>query len=334
MEIYMAGDGKITARAMDALQRRKTEREAMYRRRREDVFARNSAAKELDGRIRALPVQALRATLEGGDDAQEKIALIKHDSFLLREELARELALMGLPHDWLEEDYYCKKCRDTGYVDGRMCACLKELVAKEQTKELSSLLDMGGETFSSFRLSMYDDKPDPVTHVSPRAVMEVVLGVCKRFARDFGAVPENLLMSGGTGLGKTFLSTCIANEVSKAGYSVVYASAASCFARFEDEKFSRYDTEAQEDVDRYLNCDLLIIDDLGTEMTTSFTVSALYRIVNTRLMRRKSTIISTNLQPEDISGRYSAAIYSRIVGEYKFLKFVGRDIRTMGSRNG
>lgn len=329
----MAGDGKITARAMDALARRKTDREEEFRRRREEVFAKNSAAKELDRRIRALPVKALRISMQGGDDTQEQIALIKQESFLLREDLSRELVLMGLPHNWLDEDYYCKDCRDTGYVNGKMCTCLKELVAKEQTKELSSMLDMGGETFSSFRLNLYDDTPDPATGISPRMMMEVVLGICKRFARDFGTVAENLLMSGDTGLGKTFLSTCIANEVSKAGYSVVYSTAAACFASFEDEKFSRNDADAEDEVERCLNCDLLIIDDLGTEMTTSFTVSALYRIVNTRLMRRKSTIISTNLRPEELAGRYSAAIYSRIAGEYKTLSFAGRDIRTL-KRNG
>jgi len=113
----------------------------------------------------------------------------------------------------------------------------------------------------------------------------------------------------------------------------VYSTAAACFASFVEEKFSRGDTEAEDEVERCLNCDLLIIDDLGTEMTTSFTVSALYRIVNTRLMRRKSTIISTNLRPEELAGRYSAAIYSRIAGEYKTLSFAGRDIRTM-KRNG
>ena len=329
----MAGDGKITARALDALSRRKSDREAMFQRRREEVFEKNSAAKELDLKIRSLPVQALRVSLTDGENAAEKIAMLKQESFLLRGELAQELALMGLPPDWLEADYYCKVCRDTGYVNGRMCVCLKSLIAEEQTKELSSLLDMGGETFSSFRLNLYDDRPDPKTGISPRTMMKVVYDVCRRFARDFGSVPENLLMSGDTGLGKTFLSTCIAHDVSEMGFSVVYVSAGSCFASFEDEKFSRSD-DAAADVERYLGCDLLIIDDLGTDMTTSFTVSALYRIVNTRLMRRKSTIISTNLRPEELAGRYSAAIYSRIAGEYKTLSFAGQDIRTMGAKGG
>lgn len=328
----MSADGKILERALTALSERKSAREEMFRRRREEVFQKNSAAKAIDERIRTLPVKALRASLEDGENAAEKIALYKQESFLLRGELKQELALMGLPPDWLEEDYYCDKCRDSGYVDGKMCSCLKALVAKEQTKELSSMLDLGGETFLNFRLSFYDDRPDPRTGLSPRQMMEVVLGVCRRFAKDFGQSPANLFMSGDTGLGKTFLSTCIAHDVAEAGWSVVYATAANCFARFEDEKFSRNDSEASQDVERTLNCDLLIIDDLGTEMTTAFTVSALYRIVNTRLMRRKSTIISTNLRLEELAGRYSAAIYSRIAGEYKTLSFAGSDIRTLKDR--
>ena len=326
----MATDGKIIARAMAALDRRRTEREETFRRRREEVFAKSETARRLEGRIRALPAQALRLTLEGGEDAAERIALLKQQSFLLRGELAQELALMGLPPDWLEEDYACSKCRDTGYVDGRMCDCLKRLVKTEQTRELSRVLDMGNETFSRFRLDFYDDAADQEN--SPRKAMKKVYTICKAYADTFGKKPENLLLTGGNGLGKTFLSTCIAHDVAEKGFSVCYASAAACFQRFEEEKFSR-DDEAAEDVERYLSCDLLILDDLGTEMNTAFTVSALYRIVNTRLMRKKCTVISTNLQPEELAGRYSDAVASRILGEdYIKLKFVGRDIRRRSGR--
>lgn len=328
----MTGDGKIIARAQEALNQRKIQRETMFRLRREEVFSKNANAKELDRRIRALPAQAFRLSLEDGEEAAEKISLLKQESFQLRGELAQELVLMGLPHDWLDEDYYCPKCRDTGYVNGKMCDCLKELVAKEQTRELSNLLDMGGETFHSFRLSLYDDTPLSGSGISPRAVMKVVYDVCRNFALNFGEIPENLFLSGGTGLGKTFLSTAIAKEVAAKGFSVVYASAQNCFTWFENEKFLRDDDASRQEVERMLNCDLLLMDDLGTEMTTSFTVSALYRIVNSRLTGRRSTVISTNLKPEELASRYSPAISSRILGEYKVLSFAGRDIRTLGRR--
>ena len=152
--------------------------------------------------------------------------------------------------------------------------------------------------------------------------------MCVDYAYDFNPRSGNLLLTGQPGLGKTFLSACIARVVSEKGYSVVYDTAGHVFERFEARKFSREeDGQAAEDVDRILQCDLLILDDLGTEMTTSFVQSALYQLVNGRMIAGRSTIISTNLAPEELGQRYGAAILSRIEGGYEILPFFGEDIR-------
>ena len=147
-------------------------------------------------------------------------------------------------------------------------------------------------------------------------------------AYQFDRGGGNLLLSGGTGLGKTFLSACIARVVSENGFSVVYDTAASVFSRFEDAKFRR-DDGGSEDADRCMKCDLLILDDLGTEMTTAFVQSALYQIVNGRLMEKRATIISTNLAPEEIGSRYGRSVLSRLEGDYEILPFFGEDIRRL-----
>ena len=191
------------------------------------------------------------------------------------------------------------------------------------------MLDLGGQSFDSFDLDYYPDVREPGQPKSARQHMEDrVYETCVNYAHSFGKKMNNLLLFGAPGLGKTHLSAAIAREVSASGFSVVYDTAAHVFERFETLKFSR-EEGADTDVDRILNCDLLILDDLGTEMTTAFVQSALYQIVNTRLMERRSTIISTNLAPSQLGQRYSPQLASRIQGEYQLLPFVGEDIRRL-----
>ena len=158
--------------------------------------------------------------------------------------------------------------------------------------------------------------------------METVYDICGDFAHQFGRRPANLLLFGAPGLGKTHLSAAIAREVSEKGFSVVYDTAGHVFGQFEQQKFAR-EEEADDHVERVLNCDLLILDDLGSEMTTAFVHSALYQIVNTRMVTGKKTILNTNLSLEELGKRYGAAILSRIEGEYQILTFFGEDIRQL-----
>ena len=208
-----------------------------------------------------------------------------------------------------------------------MCSCLRELCRQEQKKELTSLLGSGRESFDTFRLDVYSDLFDEKLGVSPRKLMQSNFNICRRYAQNFTPQSGNLLFSGATGLGKTFLSACIARQVADRGYSVVYDTAIRLFSDFEAEKFCASQEENRGLSRKYLACDLLIIDDLGTEMTTQFTISALYNVINTRMMENRATIVSTNLAPEALEGRYSPQIASRILGTFRLIKFAGSDIR-------
>ena len=246
----------------------------------------------------------------------------------LQRERVQLLASLGYPADWLEEKPACTQCGDTGYVQGGVCPCLRAYYAREQLAELSRLLPLGEDSFETFSFDWYDSTVQPAFGVSPRENMERNFDVCRDYAYQFDRGGGNLLLSGGTGLGKTFLSACIARVVSENGFSVVYDTAASVFSRFEDAKFRR-DDGGSEDADRCMKCDLLILDDLGTEMTTAFVQSALYQIVNGRLMGKRATIISTNLAPEEIGSRYGRSVLSRLEGDYEILPFFGEDIRRL-----
>jgi DNA replication protein DnaC len=212
-----------------------------------------------------------------------------------------------------------------------MCDCLKALCAQEQVKELSKLLDLGEQSFDSFSLDWYSTQPWPGEGMSPRENMEFLYEWCLNYAQKFGRFyVRNMLMLGDPGLGKTFLSACIARTVAENGFSVVYDTAVNLFSKFEEQKFSKDVQEgraAQSETRRYLNCDLLILDDLGSEMTTPFVQSALYTVVNTRLTQEKATVISSNLSMDGIRARYAGQTASRLEGEYRVLRFFGEDIR-------
>ena len=215
--------------------------------------------------------------------------------------------------------------REMGLVDDRRWAHF--LCRQEQKKELSTLLGAGRESFDRFRLDYYPAEYDPDLGTSPREIMKKVYERAVRYAQSFAPGARSLLFSGATGLGKTFLSACIARTVADRGYSVCYVSAEALFADFEQQKFRP--REGEDVTRKYLACDLLILDDLGTEMTTQFTIAALYQVVNTRLMESRATIVSTNLPVGELDRRYSAQIASRLLGAYTLYKFSGKDIRML-----
>ncbi len=242
--------------------------------------------------------------------------------------------ISSLGHDIAELDDapLCPLCGDTGWTKDGMCTCLRELCAREQMKELSSLLSLTDEqSFDKLRLDVYSDLPRQGEPRSPRQQMEKVIRVCEGFARQFPDYPlKNLLLSGSPGLGKTFLSGCIAREVSSRGFSVVYDTAARLFAAFEARRFTRDQEEgrqARDDTRRYLNCDLLILDDLGSEFTSPLAQATLYEVVDRRLVDDRRTVISTNLSGEQIAQRYTPQTASRLRGLYRELTFYGDDIR-------
>lgn len=324
----MAYDGKIMRRALRQYEEDRQAREERFQAKRESVFCRQPRLREIDGELRSTMSRIITSALRHGTDPAPAVAVLKEENLRIQEEKRRLLTQMGLPQDCLDETPACPLCGDTGYRGGQVCRCLRQYYAREQQKELSRMLDLGSQSFDSFSLDWYSGEYDSELGVSPRDNMEAVYDICADYAHQFGKRPGNLLLFGAPGLGKTHLSAAIAREVSERGFSVVYDTAGSVFQRFEAQKFDR-EENAEDDVDRVLSCDLLILDDLGTEMTTAFVQSALYQIVNTRLMEKKSTIISTNLSPEKLAQRYSPQIASRVEGEYQILLFAGEDIRRL-----
>ncbi|WP_325228497.1 ATP-binding protein [Oscillibacter sp.] len=331
----MAYDGKIVRRALRRFEEDKRDREDRARDRRESVFLRQPRLREIDAELRATMSRILSTALRRGTDPRTAVEALKRQNLGLQEERRLLLADLGLPADCLEDKPACPLCGDTGWREGRMCRCLRAYCAREQQKELSRMLDLGNQSFETFSLEWYSETEDPALGVSPRENMDWIYRTCKRYAADFGAGSGNLLLTGDPGLGKTFLSAAIAREVGAEGFSVVYDTAAHIFDRFEARKFGREAGEALEaDVDRVLDCDLLILDDLGTEMTTPFVQSALYTIVNTRVINRRAAILSTNLKLDDLGRRYTPQIVSRIEGEYQVLPFFGEDIRRLKKERG
>lgn len=320
----MALDGRLLGRARARLAKQREENTARLDAREAEVYARLPELRRIDQALRALLGEVLTLTADHRA-SPEALDEIQRRSLALCGDKAELLVAAGYPADYLDGVVNCPKCRDTGYLrDGSICTCLLALYEAERAGELSAGLRDGADGFSEFSLDYYSG--------TARECMELTLAAAKRYAAGFGPDSANLLFQGGTGLGKTFLSGCIAKAVSAGGHSVVYMPAQEAFAAFEEQKFSR-DAEtyaaASEKVRRILGCELLILDDLGTELTTSFTQSALYHILNTRLTAGQKTLISTNLGDGALAERYIPQIVSRISGEFDTLLFMGRDIRAI-----
>ena len=330
----MAYDGKVMRRAMARWDGEKQRRKAEFARRQEEVFAQSPRLREIDRELRDTVSGVIAAALRQGEDPLPAIRRLRDENLELQRERAELLVGMGYPMDYLEETPACDKCDDTGYCGQKVCQCLQRFYNEEQIKELSKMLDLGSQRFENFSFDWYSGAIDSEVGISSRELMEKNFDLCQDYAHQFSKSSENLLLFGDPGLGKTFLSACIARVVSENGFSVVYDTAGHIFSRMEAEKFRRDEDEAENDVARYENCDLLIMDDLGSEMHTSFVQSALYQLVNGRLMAGKKTIINTNLQMEDIAARYGAAIASRLEGEYQMLPFFGEDIRRLKRERG
>ena len=320
----MAYSAEVMARARARLAQAKEDRESENRQHLAEAYELVPRIKEIDIQLRRTMALAAQAAFTSGSDAREALEQVKQKNLSLQQE--REYLVQEyFEEGYLDDSPICHRCGGSGYLGSSMCECLAELCRQEQKKELN-LLSGGKENFAQFRLDYYPDRIDPKIGVSPRQVMERNFRTCRSYASLFSQNSGNLLFSGDTGLGKTFLSACIARTVAERGYSVVYESAGNLFTKLERAKFSN-DEAARVDVKKYSDCDLLIIDDLGTEMPGQFTTAALYSLVNERLLAAKPMIISTNLNVEDFSRRYSPQIASRLRGSFQRQTFLGEDIR-------
>ena len=236
----------------------------------------------------------------------------------------------GYPEDYLDPIYTCPDCHDTGYVGDKKCHCFQKRIVEYlyEQSNLKEVLDI--ENFSHFDITYYpDDYIEESTGLTPRDNIRRILMTAHAFCDNFGDCEQNLLLYGNTGVGKTFLTHCIAKELLSQSYTVVYLTSIGLFDILEKNKFDRElsSLEKSTTVSYIMNCDLLILDDLGTELTNSFTTSQLYQVIDSRLVHKKSTIISTNLSFDDLREQYSERIFSRLTSGYTLLKVTGEDIR-------
>ena len=323
----MGYSAAVLTKALRRLDEENRKKRAEYEENLARAYALRPRLREIDRSLRRTAAQAVAACFERGEDPAAAIDRLRKENLALQEERQWILDEAEIPEDSLDDSPLCSLCGGTGYRGGAMCECLRELCRQEQKRELAPLLVTGKERFEHFRLDVYPDRFYPSIGTSPRNLMQRNLSFCRRYAAEFQPGARSLLFTGATGLGKTFLSACIARQVTDAGFGVVYATAARLFSDYEAVKFDRLDASALED---YENCDLLILDDLGTEMTTPVVISSLYTLVNQRILNHRSTIISTNLPAEKLEARYSAQIASRLLGCYELIVFEGEDIRMMG----
>ena len=290
-----------------------------------EVYTRSPEFQSLDESISILSVQYGKRLLNGDDHAVESL---KSELAMLRKQKDELLRSCGFPSDYLEPSYECSQCRDTGYIDNQKCRCFKA-AASRLLYEQSNLKEiLKTENFNSFSMKYYSDNYiDPKSGRSSLSVMKDALAVCKDFIRTFDQEHKSLFLYGSVGVGKTFLSNCIAKELMDAGFSVIYYSAPALFNMFAHSTFHKDDTDAQNIRHYAFDCDLLIIDDLGTEFSNSFIASQLFTCVNERLLNKKSTVISTNLSLDSLADLYTERSFSRITSNYIMLKLIGDDIR-------
>ena len=295
--------------------------------RREEVYQKVPQIRQIEDEISSQSVRCARKLLDGDTNAKEELKQHIED---LREQKEVLLSAFGFPADYMEMHYACPECQDTGYVDGRKCRCFK----KEEIRLLYSQSNIEEvllrENFDSFSYEYYDDRVViPEIQMTVADYMRQVHTWCKEYVENFEKKGGNLIFTGSTGVGKTFLTNCIAKALIDQYQSVIYLSSNDLFDVFSKNKF-HYDTEEEmKDMYQYiLDCDLLIIDDLGTELNNTFVSSQLFYCINERLLRKKSTIISTNLSMTMLRDTYSDRISSRIISQYSIIPLYGDDIRT------
>ena len=325
----MAYSLDVVRRARQRLETAKADRESENRARLQEVYHAIPRVREIDILLRSTMASAAQVAFTQGTDAATAMEQVKQTNLALQKE-RQTLIADAFGANYLVESPICPRCGGVGYIGTAMCSCLQELCRQEQKKELS-LLTCGEGDFADFRLDYYPEQVDRKTGVAPRALMERTYKICRRYADCFGADSGNLLFVGGTGLGKTFLSACIARSVAEKGFSVAYETASHLFAKLEKNRFNP-DEQSHREVAKLNDCDLLIVDDLGTELPGLFVTAALYALVNDRILAGKSMVISTNLTIEEAAQRYSPQIASRLQGDFQMLPFVGEDIRVLKKR--
>ena len=281
------------------------------------AYAENPRLIEIDRKLSAVGANLAIAAIQGGKDSVEDMKKLSQALTSEKKELLKKANVPQI-------QYECDICLDTGLVSGKVCDCVKKEAAKVMATELSHEMPLSDSCFENFDLKFYSDKSDNDGQ-NPRRRMTAILKLCREYVINFSPKTSgNLLFMGNTGLGKTHLTLSIVSGVIEKGYLPIYGSAENIFTCIENEKFAG---EGRGSYEAILNCDLLVIDDLGAEMATQFTKSVLYNLINTRILTKKPTIINTNLSMKQLEERYTPRISSRLIGNYEGQRFLGNDIR-------
>ncbi|MCL2873826.1 MAG: ATP-binding protein [Defluviitaleaceae bacterium] len=290
------------------------------------VYSEISGVEEIDKELLLSGIRLSKAAFES--NAADIVSDIRTKIAKLKAEKENILKKNGIPCDFLKLRYNCETCEDTGYIGDNKCRCYKQRLI-DKYYEASSLKGvLQRENFDTFDINLYSDKKNERIGVSPRINMQKIYTACSQFTKNFMQKGTNIILSGDSGLGKTFMCNCIAKDVMDDGHYVLYVTAPAMFKAIEAYRFSDDKTEEMaERINMLMDVDLLIIDDLGSEFYTVITGTELFHIVNSRMLARKSTVISTNLSEVDLQRIYSDRIFSRFVGNYEMFYFFGDDIR-------
>ena len=320
----------LTVSQYDSLMREYDRTRLMHKRQLDDrfdeIYSKIPRIKEINDSISSISIQGAKKMLLDGPGTLDDI---KNQIEALSQEKASLLRQYGYSEDYLAMEYTCSKCKDTGYVGQNKCSCLKNSIIEILYEQSNIKEVLTKENFSTFSFSHYDNTTkDPITNLTALENMHDVVKTCREYIDNFKTDYKSLYLYGPTGVGKTFLTNCIAKELIENSSSVIYVSAIRLFEILANSTFKKNGNDDGKDLaDNILDCDLLIIDDLGTEMVNSFTASALFNCINERHLRRKSVIISTNLSLAELRSTYSERVFSRITSNYTLLKIYGDDLR-------
>ena len=307
------------SQVFDKFQSKRKHNEELREARLVEVYAKIPELRQLDRSLSLTGLQILGASFQGKDGLEERINKIKEENARLNDKRNELLLSNGFCVDYTDMKYECNECQDQGYINGTMCQCLRLALITKQLESSGVGELILSQSFENFSLDFYQGQD--------KELMSDLVEDLKIYASEFPEKKSNLLFVGGTGLGKTHLSTAIAKSLIEKGQSVIYETATNIFADFENDRFrDRYSGEEPVS-SKYMECDLLIIDDLGTEVVTNFTVSCLYNLINTRLNKKLPIILSTNLNSQEIRKLYNDRITSRLFGDFEIKLFKGTDNR-------
>ncbi|MDY5626196.1 MAG: ATP-binding protein [Clostridia bacterium] len=306
----------------------KEQNELKFEQQKEFLYNAHPRLKEIDTEISLTALRCARKIADKSRTVEDVSAEMMETLNRLKAEREAYIAKNNIDPSYINPRYSCEICKDTGYVNGKMCKCLKSRLVQKLYERSNMSEENKKCTFSKFKLGFYSDKDENNLGISPLENIKEVLIACKKYCENFSKSKQGIYISGNAGVGKTYLSCCIANYLISRGNTVLYQTAYRLFGFLEDYKFMRVDrTESAQLYDYIYNCDMLIIDDLGTEFSTSFAKAAFFDLINTRAENKKSTVINSNLSLTELESAYSMRVKSRINSSFLLLHIFGDDIR-------